>query len=192
MVNLLLLLTQSSSRSLARVKQAGLLARILCLFTVTLASSSPVYANNWSIRVANWNVLNFGDAKAGIDPVEDRAQLLNRMASISSDYQIIFLQEILDDGASVTTSLKSQAALNNFNCSELSLLMGRAGRQERYSICYQNMPGLTLLRFDQYMNNQYQAIDQTQQTAQNIWMRPALRARFQYIHPQPNPTQTHR
>ena len=136
---------------------------------------------SWRLRVASWNVLNFGDRKSGLNPVANKALLLARMAQVAGQYEIVIFQEVLNGGNSVTQALA--ALLPAYNCNNFTVPSGRRGRQERYVMCYLsgNADGVLVLNnFFDYMGNQYTAIDGSAQTAQNIWMRPPARMTFTF------------
>ncbi|MBV9775375.1 MAG: hypothetical protein JO040_15575 [Gemmatimonadetes bacterium] len=146
-------------------------------------------AQEWSVTVAAWNVLNFGNRKAGLPPYAPlNTNLLDRYASIMSQYDIVFVEELLDTGGPLTQGVAQRPAMANYNCTQVSLPSGRAGRQERYGICY--APARIVLNglYD-YMGRQVTAVNGTQQTAQNVWMRPPYRATFTYTKPDGNPFQ---
>jgi hypothetical protein len=151
--------------------------------------STPAWAG-WSIRIASWNLLNFGDSKAGLNPVANRQALLTKYATVVSQYDIVFLQEILNNGQSVTVALAGMPQLANYNCQTISAASGRAGRQEHYSVCYTtirppNGGTLVLNNTWDYMvqGGPYIAVNGTNQTAQNVWMRPPLYANFTFTPP---------
>ena len=152
--------------------------------------TAPAWADNWSIRVASWNLLNFGDRKAGLNPVANKQNLLTKYANAIAQYDIVFLQEILNGGQSVTVAVATMPQLANYNCQTISAPSGRMGRQEHYSMCYTAIrpPGggiLTLNNTWDYMaqGGPYIAVNGTNQTAQNIWMRPPLYANFTFTPP---------
>jgi hypothetical protein len=143
----------------------------------------------WTIRVATWNLLNFGDSKAKLPPspppVND--SLLDRYASIMSQYDIVVVQELLGSGAPLTVGVAQRPAMANYNCSNISVLSGRGrGRQERYGICYATK-GIALNGVYDYMGTTVRPILGGHQTAQNVWMRPPIRASFTYTRPDSTP-----
>ncbi len=135
----------------------------------------------WSITVASWNLLNFGDHKAGLPPPSQRPALMTRMASIISMYNIVVLQEVLNGGASVTAGLAP--FLPAYTCLNISAPAGRAGRPENYAVCYNNDANLAYGGAFDYLGNPYTALNGGVQTAQNIWMRPPAYVRFRYRKP---------
>jgi hypothetical protein len=160
-------------------------ALIICTGLVAPALSSTALAqaddDPWSITVASWNLLNFGDRKAGVAPHQAHPALIARMAAIIGRYNIVVLQEVLNDGAGVTDLIEADLP-NNYQCEIISQPAGRAGRRERYSVCYNTEDMAYNGAFD-YLGNPYTAIDTTQQTAQQIWMRPPARVSFSYTKP---------
>ncbi len=147
---------------------------------VTLAQARAV-STPWSITVASWNILNFGNRKAGIAPNPAHPNLLQAMANIISQYDIVVLQEVLNGGGGVTMGLAP--LLPAYTCVNISQPAGRAGRRENYAVCYVNAPELTYAGAYDYLGNNYGAINGTVQTAQNIWMRPPARVAFRYKKP---------
>jgi hypothetical protein len=164
--------------------------------TALVCVSTAARADNWTLKLAAWNLFNLGDRKAGLAPVADRTQLLNFYASKIAQHDIIFLQEILEDGPSVAGAIAGLPALaNNYNCQHLTEPSGRAGRKERYWLCYlavrpANSGTLTVNAVVDYQagggTTQYQASDISQQNAQNVWMRPPMAVSFTYTPPQGN------
>ncbi len=136
----------------------------------------------WSITVASWNVLNFGNRKAGLAPYPAKPNLLQQMASIVMRYKIVVLQEILNGGNSVTQGLAPLLAGAGYQCQNISAPAGRAGRRENYSVCY-NTDRLVLTGTFDYLGHPYTAVNGTQQTAQQVWMRPPALASFRYQKP---------
>lgn len=144
------------------------------------ADDEPV----WRLNVASWNLLNFGDRKAGLPPHGPlHTQLLDRMATIVNQYEIVFIQEVLNAGGSVTTALAGRPAMAGYDCTHVSQPAGRAGRQELYALCYLANNGygtIALNQFFDYLGNNYTAVNGSIQTAQNVWMRPPVRANFTF------------
>ncbi len=170
------------------VSTRGVRCRIaaLALALATILPSVPASAENWSLRIASWNLLNLGLRKAGLNPVANRNNLLDKYANTIAQYDIVVLQEILDTGTPVTVAIANRPQLANYNCQTLSVLSGRRGRQERYSICYATHGGrLVLNGTADYMagGGPYAAFNGTNQPAQNVWMRPPLYASFTYTPP---------
>lgn len=148
--------------------------------TSAAANNEPI----WRLKVASWNLLNFGDRKAGLPPHGPlHAQLLDRMAGIVNQYEIVFIQEVLNAGGSVTMALAGRPAMAAYDCTNVSQPAGRIGRRERYALCYLAHNGygtIALNQFFDYLGNNYTAINGSIQTAQNVWMRPPVRANFTF------------
>jgi hypothetical protein len=133
----------------------------------------------WRAYIASWNLLNFGDRKSGLNPASHKRQLLQRIAQIAQTYHIIFFQEVLNSGASVTSALWHEMP-QGWLCNWVSFPSGRLGRQERFSYClsptptYPNGPPIGVIATFDYMTAAaaFTAVDNTQQNAQNVWMRP--------------------
>lgn len=152
-----------------------------CLLLVLGYTSAAAQATvpEWRARIGSWNLLNFGSRKAGLGPVSNKLMLLQRLAQISQNHHIIFFQEILNTGISVTMGLQGQMP-HGWTCNWVSLASGRAGRQERFSYClsptatYPGGPPVTVTGTYDYRaaNITFTAVDGTQQNAQNVWMRP--------------------
>jgi hypothetical protein len=141
----------------------------------------PARADNWSLQIASWNLLNFGDSKAGIAPQVDRTALLDFYAGKISQYDIVFIQEVLNEGHSVSVALAQRPLLQNYNCSTVSAPSGRAGRKERYAVCYTSKNGLlAVAQVVDWMgpNTMARAPDGSMQAAQQVWMRPPLQVTF--------------
>ncbi|MFY0574394.1 endonuclease/exonuclease/phosphatase family protein [Cystobacter fuscus] len=143
--------------------------------------STPAQAQ-WHVDVASWNLLNFGDHKSGIVGGV-RNNLLDRMASIISRYDIVFVQEVLNGGGSLTNALAQRALLANYNCQTISQPSGWAGRQERYGVCWNTTLPLTLQGQVDFVGQQATSLDGNQYNAVALWMRPPLRATFRYTKP---------
>jgi hypothetical protein len=147
----------------------------------------PARADNWSLQIASWNLLNFGDSKAGLAPLADREALLDFYAAKLSQYDIVFIQEVLNGGQSVSAALKGRQALANYDCSTVSQPSGRAGRQERYAVCYTSRNGLLIrTAMDDWMGRNARAPDASIQAAQQVWMRPPLQVTFTFRPPAGN------
>lgn len=163
------------------------------LWMVVLSTATYSQSQNWSLRVAAWNLLNFGDTKAGL-PNNQRVNLLQGYARVIGQYDIILLQEILNNGDSVRVAL--QPYLPNYNCQTISEESSWQGRTERYSLCYvvmnvPNGPRLNLVRVTDFMAQVNGArvnrtgYDLLPHDPQDIWMRPPLSVEFAYT-PGPN------
>lgn len=82
---------------------------------------------NKTMKIANWNLEVFGDAKAS------KQELMNIYSSIIKNYDIVFLQEIRDSDRSSFSFLCS--LVKGYNC----LISSRAGRstsKEQYGVVY--------------------------------------------------------
>jgi Endonuclease/Exonuclease/phosphatase family len=156
--------------------------RLSVIALLLLASGGSLSA--WQIRIATWNLQNLGRAKAGLPPNGPlNQQLLDTYAQIISQYDIVVLQEILVDGTPLTIAIANRLALANYDCQTVSLPSGRAGRQERYGVCYATAQ-LTGT-FDWMAQATAQAFVPPPRVPQQVWMRPPLVASFTYTPPPP-------
>jgi hypothetical protein len=155
-------------------------AVIALLFLASSARGAPG-DGNWSIRIASWNLLNFGLRKAGLPPHGPlRANLIARYAQKMSQYDIIFVQELLNDGTSLTNAVANDPQMAAYDCHTVSEPSGRAGRPERYGLCYATARLVLNNTFDWVNPQAASAFNGTQQVPQNVWMRPPLLASFTY------------
>jgi hypothetical protein len=158
--------------------------RSLAVIALVLLASSARAApgdGNWEIRIASWNLLNFGLRKAGLPPYGPlRANLIARYAQKMSQYDIIFVQELLNDGTSLTNAVANDPQMAAYDCHTISQPSGRVGRQERYGLCYATARLVLNNTFDWMNAAAANAFNGTQQLPQNVWMRPPLRASFTY------------
>jgi len=83
--------------------------------------------NSENIKVANWNLQILGDTKAS------NSELMNFYASVISNYDIIFVQEIRDSDTSAFYDLCD--LLNGFDC-RASSRAGRSSSKEQYGVIY--------------------------------------------------------
>lgn len=150
------------------------------LLFVALPSLAAPGDGNWNIRIASWNLLNLGLTKAGLPPPTPlNAALIARYAQIIQLYDIVFVQELLNDGTPLTTAIAAQ--LSTYNCQTISQPSGRAGRQERYGVCFATAR-LALVNVHDLMGTPAVPVvtPPPTQPAQNVWMRPPLRVTFTY------------
>lgn len=150
--------------------------------TVSLSTAAVAVPGdgNWDITIASWNLLNLGPRKAGLPPHgPQNAALISRFAQIMSRYDIVFVQELLDTGTSLTTAIAQDPQMANYNCQTVSMASGRVGRQERYGVCYATARLALTHIYDWMAQPQAQGFN-SPQPPQNVWMRPPLRAFFTY------------
>lgn len=108
------------------------------------------------IKIANWNLEDFGDAKAS------NTGLMNMYSSIIRDYDIIFIQEIRDPEQ--TAFPKLCALLPDYDC-KLSSLAGRTSVKEQYGVIYDK--NIKIKSFIDYNPN-----------SQDRWERPPIQVTF--------------
>ncbi|MBU1988525.1 MAG: hypothetical protein KKD94_03530, partial [Nanoarchaeota archaeon] len=109
-----------------------------------------------TIKIANWNLQIFGQAKAS------DTELMNFYAFVIDDYDIIFVQEIRDKSETAFPKLCSM--LINYTC-ETSSRAGRSDSKEQYGIIYRN--GINLTNFYDYNPDD-----------EDRWERPPIRTDF--------------
>ena len=80
-----------------------------------------------TIKIANWNLQIFGDAKAS------NLQLMSFYAFVIDDYDIVFIQEIRDEDGSAFYDLCTM--LDFYKC-KISSRAGRSTSKEQYGIFY--------------------------------------------------------
>jgi len=114
---------------------------IILIFLVLGLGGSVVYDNfnSETIKIANWNLQVFGQAKAG------NLNLMNFYADKIDDYDIVFVQEIRD--ASGTAFPKLCALLENYTC-VASSRAGRTSSKEQYGVIYKN--GIELVELEDF------------------------------------------
>ncbi|MEI7718836.1 MAG: endonuclease/exonuclease/phosphatase family protein [archaeon] len=108
------------------------------------------------IKVANWNLQIFGDAKAS------KPELMNTYANTLTNFDIAFVQEIRDSDSSSFDALCSM--LTNYN-SRISSRAGRSSSKEQYGVLYKK--GIKLEEMKDYNPD-----------AQNRWERPPIEVSF--------------
>jgi len=156
-------------------------ARIRLAVIALLLLTSGGSLSAWQIRIATWNLENFGLAKAGLPPNGPlNAQLLDTYANIISQYDIVVLQEVLANGIPLTTALANRPALASYNCQTVSIPSGRAGRKEVYGVCYATARLALTGTFDWMAQAAAQAFVPPPRVPQQVWMRPPLVASFTY------------
>ncbi|HEX8152474.1 MAG TPA: endonuclease/exonuclease/phosphatase family protein, partial [Thermoanaerobaculia bacterium] len=159
-------------------------AHIRLAFVALLLLASGGSLSAWQIRIATWNLLNFSERKAGLPPDGPlKTQLLDNYANIISQYDIVVLQEILNNGVPLTTALALRPALANYDCQTVSLPSGRTGRQEVYGVCYATAQLALTGTFDWMAQATAQAFVPPPRVPQQVWMRPPLVASFTYTPP---------
>ena len=94
-----------------------------------------------TIKVANWNLQIFGDAKASND------DLMNKYVEIINDYDIIFVQEIRDIDGSSFDQLCNMHQLNDYQC-QISNRYGRSFSKEAQGVIFRD--GINILEFKQF------------------------------------------
>jgi len=109
-----------------------------------------------TIKIANWNLEIFGQAKAS------NSELMNFYSSVIDDYDIIFIQEIRDKEE--TAFPKLCLMLQNYSCLSSSRA-GRTNSKEQYGIIYKN--GINLTNFYDYNPDD-----------KDRWERPPVRTDF--------------
>jgi len=108
------------------------------------------------LSLANWNLQIFGISKASDQ------ELMNDYASIISDYDIVFIQEIRDSSGTAFNQLCS--LMNGYTC-EVSSRAGRTQSKEQYGIIYKNYISL-----ENFVDYNPDSLDR--------WERPPVKATF--------------
>ena len=136
----------------------GILIRIVSLL-VLVSGTYVVYDTYYdadTIKIANWNLQIFGQAKAS------NSELMQTYSEIIDDYDIIFVQEIRDKEETAFPKLCSM--LINYSC-ETSSRAGRSDSKEQYGIIYKN--GINLTNFYDYNPDK-----------KDRWERPPIKTDF--------------
>jgi endonuclease/exonuclease/phosphatase family metal-dependent hydrolase len=95
--------------------------------------------NNNTIKIANWNLQIFGDAK------ENNSTLMGIYARVIGQYNIVFIQEIRDADQSAFTKLCG--LLPEYNCN-ISSRAGRTTSKEQVGIIYRK--GITIISWKDF------------------------------------------
>lgn len=166
--------------------RGALIGALALLLLPPPAAGQPIGQKKWSVKVASWNLLNLSVKKAytGGDRQKPRKKLLERYRQIIADYDVVFVQEVLQDGKALTDAIAS--GLTGFDCARISTASGLQGRQERYGVCYR-ASGIQISAVVDYAASgmpKRKAIDGSQQPARYVWERPPYSVTLVYTPPQ--------
>jgi endonuclease/exonuclease/phosphatase family metal-dependent hydrolase len=144
--------------NLMKIKTINSAIKVVLLILILLGSYI-IYDNYYSgetIKIANWNLNIFGQAKAS------DSELMNFYSSVIDDYDIIFVQEIRDKSGTAFPELCSM--LQNYSCLS-STRAGRSDTKEQYGVIFKKWINLT--NFYDYNPD-----------SSDRWERPPLRTDF--------------